>query len=250
MTLWIAVANTALCSPQIIHALLDQLVNIVGVAQSDITIGDPICLWCNEFYDMIHPDFPNVHYLDYLGYYGRTKAQKSTVKFYWSTSKANGKTQDYVMQSYVDAEYLINLATLKGHYNQAGITACGKNHYGSLRCPDASMPPGYYNMHSDTPYSVPASGRYRNMVDLMGHRHVGGKTFLCLFDCLYSGKHAQYNDPPIGEMPRKWQTAPFNNDWPSSIFASQDQVAIDSVGFDFLLAEWPECCRPSPCWDR
>jgi hypothetical protein len=33
--------------------------------------------------------------------------------------------------------------------------------------------------------------------------------------------------------------APFNADWPSSLFASQDPVAIDSVGHDFLLAEWP-----------
>jgi hypothetical protein len=29
-------------------------------------------------------------------------------------------------------------------------------------------------------------------------------------------------------------------DWPSSLFASQDPVAIDSVGYDFLLAEWPD----------
>jgi hypothetical protein len=238
-------ANLPLCSPQIIRALLDQLVNTVGVAQSDITIGDPICLWCNEFYDMIHPVFPDVHYLDYLGDYGRTKAVKSTVKFYWSTSKATGKKQDYVMQSYVDAEYLINLASLKGHYNQAGITACGKNHYGSLRCPDDSIATGYYSMHSDTPYSVPASGSYRNMVDLMGHSQVGGKTLLCLLDCLYSGKHAQYYDAPLNQLPRKWQSPPFNNDWPSSIFASQDPVAIDSVGFDFLLREWPEAAGPA-----
>jgi hypothetical protein len=32
--------------------------------------------------------------------------------------------------------------------------------------------------------------------------------------------------------------APFNNDWPSSLFVSQDPVAIDSVGFDFLAAEF------------
>jgi hypothetical protein len=229
----------AICSPQIIHSLLDHLVNIVGVAQSDITIGDPICLWCNEFYNMIHPDFPNVRYLDYLGYYNRTKIKYSTVPFYWSTAKAAGKTQDYVLQSYVDAEYFINLASLKGHYNQAGITLCGKNHYGSLRQPNAG---GYYDMHSDSPFNVPQSGRYRNMVDLMGHRHVGGKTFLCLIDGLYAGKHA------LGypqNLPRKWQTAPFNNDWPSSIFASQDQVAIDSVGFDFLIREWPDAAGPA-----
>ena len=229
----------AICSPQIMHSLLDQLVNVVGISQSDITIGDPTCLWCNEFYDMIHPDFPNVHYLDYLGYYNRTKAIASDVNFYWSTTHADGKKQDHVLQSYVDAEYFINLASLKGHYNVAGITLCGKNHFGSLRGPTVS---GYYNMHTDCPFSVPQNGNYRDMVDLMGHRHVGGKTLLCLIDGLYGGKHAKaYPD----NLPLKWQMSPFNNDWPSSIFASQDPVAIDSVGFDFLVTEWPETNGPA-----
>jgi len=229
----------AICSPQIMHALLDQLVNVVGVADSDITIGDPICMWCNEFYNMIQPDFPNVRYLDYHGYYNRTKIQTSSVPFYWSTSKADGKTQDYVLKSYVDADYFINLASLKGHYNQAGITLCAKNHYGSIRGPNAG---GYYDMHSDCPFNIPQSSSYRNMVDLMGHRHVGGKTFLCLIDGLYTGKHATSYP---NNLPRKWQMAPFNNDWCSSIFASQDQVAIDSVGFDFLVTEWPEAGGPA-----
>ena len=229
----------AICSPHIIHSLLDQLVNIVGVAESDITVGDPICMWCHEFYDMIQPDFPNVRYLDYHGYYNRTKIQTSNVPFYWSTSKADGRTQDYVLQSYVDAEYFINLASFKGHYNQAGITVCAKNHYGSLRGPAAG---GYYNMHWDSPFSIPASGSYRNMVDLMGHRDVGGKTVLCLIDGLYTGKHA-ISYPQ--NLPRKWQMEPFNNDWCSSIFASQDPVAIDSVAFDFLVTEWPEAGGPA-----
>ncbi|MHC4693663.1 MAG: DUF362 domain-containing protein [Planctomycetota bacterium] len=225
------------CAPQIMHALLDQLVNVVGVAESDISIGDPICLWCNEYYDMIQPDFPNVRFLDYLGYNNRTQIQTSDVPFYWSTSKADGRTQDYILQSYADAEYFINLASLKGHYNQAGITVCGKNHYGSLRRPNAG---GYYDMHSDSPFNIPTSGSYRNMVDLMGHRDVGGKTVLCLLDGLYTGKHVAPDNLPL-----KWQMEPFNNDWCSSIFASQDQVAIDSVAFDFLVTEWPQTGGPA-----
>lgn len=34
----------------------------------------------------------------------------------------------------------------------------------------------------------------------------------------------------------KWQQTPFNGDYASSIFISQDPVAIDSVGADFLPA--------------
>ena len=34
--------------------------------------------------------------------------------------------------------------------------------------------------------------------------------------------------------------APFNGTWAASLLASQDPVAIDSVGFDFLWAEWDD----------
>ena len=35
----------------------------------------------------------------------------------------------------------------------------------------------------------------------------------------------------------KWQQVPFNGDYTSSVFVSQDPVAIDSVGADFLMNE-------------
>ena len=38
----------------------------------------------------------------------------------------------------------------------------------------------------------------------------------------------------------KWQLAPFTNNWPNSLFASQDGVAIDAVVLDFILTEWPD----------
>ncbi len=38
----------------------------------------------------------------------------------------------------------------------------------------------------------------------------------------------------------KWTLAPFNNQWPNSLFASQDGVAIESVVLDFVLTEWPD----------
>ena len=34
--------------------------------------------------------------------------------------------------------------------------------------------------------------------------------------------------------------SPFNNQWPNSLFASQDGVAIESVILDFALTEWPD----------
>ena len=45
-------------SPQLMLALLDQLVNAAGVAQSDITIGDSTGLWVNELYNTLHGSLP------------------------------------------------------------------------------------------------------------------------------------------------------------------------------------------------
>jgi hypothetical protein len=50
---------------------------------------------------------------------------------------------------------------------------------------------------------------------------------------------------PIERSPRKWNSAPYNGDWSSSLLASQDPVAIDSVAFDFLWSEWDNYPRMS-----
>lgn len=224
-------------SPQVINALLRQLVDEVGVEQADITVGDPLCYFPNEYYKICHDKFPDVRYLEYLGEFGRTAAKFSSVPFYWSTPTAAGKKTDYAPASYVEAAYLINLANLKSHNDMAGITLCAKNHYGSLlRSPRASS---YYDMHKDLSFQTPGMGHYRPLVDLMGHKHIGGKTLLYLIDGLYAGKHAKER------APRKWLMAPFNGDWTSCLFASQDPVAIDSVGFDFLRSEWDDAPRKS-----
>jgi hypothetical protein len=225
-------------SPQMIIALLQQLVDKVGVKQEDITVGDTLCYFPNEFYNMCHDKYPNVRYLEYLGKFGRTAAKSSSVPLYWSTPEAAGKKTDYLPISYVQADYLINMANLKSHNDQAGITLCAKNHYGSLIRKPARAE-GYYDLHQDLPYNTPGNGHYRPLVDLMGHKQLGGKTLLYIIDGLYAGKHAKESSP------RKWNSTPFNGDWSSSIFVSQDPVAIDSVGFDFLRTEWDDAPHKS-----
>jgi len=237
-------------SPQIILALLRQLVYIVGVEQSDITIGDPTGLIPNYYWDMLPREFPSMRYLDNYGGSGRTRAEFSDVPLYWSTDAAEGKVQDYLPVSFAQADYLINFAILKGH--SSGVTLCAKNHYGSLiRTPSRYLRPeypghpgdgeshDYYNMHyslpnaNQSPAWSPGIAQYRSLVDLMGHSELGGKTVLYLIDGLYGGYYWEAH-------PYKWDLWPFNGDWPSSILASQDPVAIDSVGYDFVNAEWPD----------
>ena len=71
-------------------------------------------------------------------------------------------------------------------------------------------------------------GSYNCLVDLIGHRHLGGKTLLYLLDGLYPAEHQQ------GRVIRFLS---FGDKWAASLFASQDPVAIDSVGLDFLRNE-------------
>jgi hypothetical protein len=215
-------------SPQMMRALLRQLVQTVGVRETDIAIGDTLAYFPVQYHKMLHDAFPGVQYIDHKGLLGRVAAKPSSVPVHWSC-ETDGCLQDYVPAPFAQADYLINVANLKSH-GAAGVTLCAKNHYGSLvRWP---VQEGYFDLHPSAFAS--GMGKYRNLVDLMGHAHIGGKTLLCLIDGLYAGRH------PMDKAPMKWKSPPFHGDWSSSLFASQDPVAIDSVALDFLRAEWDD----------
>jgi len=219
--------NTA---PQMILELLRQLVS-VGVRPADITVCDTLACLVNEYHDLLRLALGAVHYEDYAGKYGCQKVKTSSRPIHWS-SRPDGKAQDYLPTCFADAEYLINFANLKAH-TAGGVTLCAKNHYGSLvRWP---VQESYYDIH---PNCFSKDTRiYRPLVDLMGHAHFGGKTVLYLIDGLFSGVH------PRDPVPQRMQLSPFNGQWPCSLLASQDPVAIDSVGYDFLWAEGTEFPR-------
>ncbi|RME91044.1 MAG: DUF362 domain-containing protein [Verrucomicrobia bacterium] len=229
-------------APQMVLALLHQLIEVVGVRQEDISVGDTTALWPDCYLQRLLEVYPEVHYVENLGGENRERAEFSEVPLYWSTPEAEGTLQDYIPRMFAEASYVINFTTLKGH--SSGVTLCGKNLYGALiRMPNRHYRNegklNYYNLHLSLPNKEwsPGMGHYRAIVDLMGHPDLGGKTLLCLVDGLYAG---YYSDA----KPRPWKSPPFGDgetgDWPSSLFLSQDPVAIDSVAHDFLLAEWPE----------
>jgi len=217
-------------SPQVMLALLRHLVQFVGAEQSDITIGDPLAMFPNQYHTMLAGEFPDVNYLDHPGgtpEHPRVAARNSAVPFHWS-NHPSGLQQDFVLESYAQATYFINLANFKSH-SLAGVTLCAKNHYGSLlRYP---VEESYLDLHVSLADRLPTSGSYRAVVDLMGHAHLGGKTILYLVDGLYAGCH------PYDSAPRRWVADPFGNDWTSSLFASQDPVAIESVCLDLMQLE-------------
>jgi hypothetical protein len=223
-------------SPELVLSMLRQLVNVVGVAQTDIYIGDPMKHIYKHAYDLLNSEFPNVHYMDAT--YGAEKHRErfaftnSPTIFYsdrGTVMQAAGGS-DKLCTLFDTCEYLINLPTLKGHA-RAGITMFAKNHFGSNSRGGAShLHEGLVDPNQNDPYRQ-GFGLYRVQVDLMGHKWLGGKLLFCLMDALFAGPEAVYR-------PTKWKIAPFNNDWTSSIFLSQDPVAIESVGYDFLRSEY------------
>jgi hypothetical protein len=137
----------------------------------------------------------------------------------------SGAGSDKIYMVLEDAEYLINLAAMKGH-GIAGITLCVKNHFGTqARRSAAHLHPGL-NSSSRRGY-----GYYRVLVDLMGNKFTGSKNLFYILDALWSG--ADWNGLPV-----KFLMPPFNNHWSSSLFLSLDPVAIESVAFDFLRTEF------------
>ena len=238
-------------SPAMVLAVLRQLVNVVGVAQSDIYIGDPMKHIYKHMYDQWHPEFPNVHYLDNnYSTMGREIAVKSTTaKIYYSDNDTilhpnvwgdayhgpDGTGPIYNDNLYLifeTAEYIINIPQLKGH-KRAGMTMFAKNHFGSQTRGDAShLHNGLMAPHEmERGIKRPGYGLYRIQVDLMTHSLLGKKNLLFLMDALWATDYEL-------DIPLKWYMTPFDTTYMSSIFASLDNVAIESVGYDFLRSEW------------
>jgi autotransporter-associated beta strand protein len=216
-------------SPQTVHALLDGLVNQFGVSQTNIILCDPAREnQCSTVSNHCRTSFPNVNYDSNLGGF-------TANAFAYS---AAGPTERSLSAAIVNSKYLITLAILKRHctpsatfgtdgvnYGNAGVTLIFKSTWGIIGNGRSSQ----HGPLRDWNYPM---NSYNQLVDMYGNRHVDGKTVLNILDGLYSGD--RWNS-----IPRRWALAPFNTNWPSSIFASQDPVALESVGLDFLRAEMP-----------
>jgi hypothetical protein len=247
---WYGMSET---SPAIVLAVLHQLVDIVHVAQSDIYIGDPIRNIYKEWYEQWHPKYPNVHYLGYDDYasLGREQVKRSAsaaAKIHYSDRGTILRSNvmyptsqfgtdpiwyDSLYTIYEDAEYMLNIPQLKGHM-RAGISMFAKNHFGSQSRSSAGhlhngLPCPTQLDYGDT--SRAGYGLYRVQVDLMTQSLLRKKNLFFLMDGLWGTDYEQ-------DKPLKWQMAPFNNTYSSSVFASFDNVAIESVGYDFLRSEY------------
>jgi len=211
-------------SPHVIYSFLGQLINVVGVPGSAITvydasryIGDPIY---NKVRSNPDPNFQSITFVTSSTRSGRVGATRDTANPLYTRAGTA-----YLPRCVTGAKYLINMALLRPH-TLYGITLCAKNHFGSV----------YFNSWTPSPLhdhggrSKPMD-TYNCLVNLNGHRHLSGKTLLYFIDGLYPAVHQSGN---------VMKYASFGDDWFSGILTSQDPVAIDSVGLDFMRNE-PRC---------
>lgn len=225
-------------APWLIIEVLDQLVNVYGIEEENIFVGDPLAHIYKYHYDMMVNAFPGVKYVDKDENHadiGRTILSESAEPCIFYSDKGDempDAISDKLFAEMENADYMINIAALKAHA-LAGITLTAKNHFGSHSRGDAShLHFGLLGYINDAPFRT-EYGMYRVLTDIMGHEKLGGNTVLFIVDGLWGG-------PEATEKPVKWNMAPFNGDWPNSIFASQDQVALESVCFDFLRSEFAD----------
>jgi polygalacturonase len=204
-------------SKQTVLALLRQLVNQAGVPQDKIVVYEAIRVIPDRIYIPCHAEFPGVLWMDSQGdgKNGRQPVNWRTNSLTYSAKTVSGTS---IPQLVHDATYIINLAVLKGHHS-LGISLTAKNHYGSIK--------------EDRQHWW-ADKAYTPLVDLIGSKHLGGKTVLFMIDGLYGIKDVNDN---VEAASAHW-TNLFNGQWCASLFMSQDPVAIDSVGYDFLRSEF------------
>ena len=221
-------SNEINANPQLILSLLKSLVNEAGVAQENITVADPSRFVTNNIYNKCHAVFPKVHYVDHNGGDGREKSTFVENGFVYSFD-FNGMTRG-LATCFKDADYNINMAIMKGHVSQ-GVSLCAKNFFGCT-----SIETDWRKNSHCGGFSQSREGKRQYSVypDFMGHKDLGAKTILFLIDGIYSNK-------ALNGIPNtKWTLSPFNNEWPGSLFASQDGVAVESVVLDFALAAWQD----------
>jgi hypothetical protein len=222
-------------TPQLTMALFRQLVRQAGVRQEDIVAYDA-SRWVNDSILVpCHAEFPAIRFEDNEGRPPCSRIEPdrgAAVHFSDPAPRTGGET--FLPRCVTGATYLINAAVMKGH-SLAGVTLCVKNHFGSVYR-DATGPNDRYHgwnpshMHSTITTVTRPMGTYSALVDLMGHRHLGGKTFLYLIDAIYAAPHQSV-------LPEKWESPPFSGHWTASVLVSQDPVALESVALDLFAVE-------------
>lgn len=244
--------NHSDASPQMVLALVRQLVYQAKVQQSDILIYDARRAIYPEMLTAVWKEFKDVRFLQQNPAHSRQPVNpaygdhRGLEGTDWvegiSYSAGNYKEAKLIPRQIMEATYLINMAMLKLHsypYNymemedegQTGVTMTGKNHAGSIK--------GTAELHAILNTKREGiKNAYSPLVDLEASPNLGGKTILYLLDGLYCGRRHRSFPLHFPNPPFNNKTVPYENpEWPACLLASLDGVAIQSVGLDLFYAQ-------------
>ena len=247
--------NEAHPSPAAVYALVAQLIDVVGVAGNDITIAEPSQLIGNPIYNKIraHPgaEYQKVWFADRDGAKAPQRIYPepgtNSAIYFTMLDQAKGTFTKQVKfnlpKCYADATYLINLSILRGH-RVFGVTLSSKNHFGSIYNTELDLYkpgetgnsaqkrfPKNMGLHSFALWDYQINNKLGEpsfSPFILGHKDLGGKELLYLVDGIFTSKGNEGGMIKFGSL---------DNDWCSSLFISQDPVALQSVGADILCHE-------------
>ncbi len=214
-------------TPVLLRALLLSLVEDGGVAPGDITVYDVCRIVPGHVRELCSEGALSgvcFRYNDEGG--GNDVVGDEAAPIVWSAEVAGDA--NVVPACVSEADYLIGLANLKGH--SYGLTLSAKNHFGSLVNSSRLRPPEAAGIHRYV--SGQTMGMYTVLVDLLANRLLGAKTMLWMLDGLVV---ATSEGATVTREAAFWEGAPFDGGFTASVFLSQDPVALDSVGADFLI---------------
>ena len=239
--------NVMNTTPFTVYAIIKSLVEQAGVPQNDIYVGDPMKNVYKDMYNYWKADYPGINVLGNDSLFNiadvttlgmvRVHAGSAPLQFYSDSGRQmSNAVNDNLYTIVQQANYTINLASFKAHA-RAGITLCAKNNHGSNTRSGAShLHQGLLcTVNNDEEDQPGYSQYYRVQVDDLANKYLGGNTLLFIVDALYDGEEGWQNVAPA-----KWSMSPFNNTFPSSVFMSQDAVALESVCYDFLRSEFTD----------
>lgn len=238
-------------SPQMVYAMVEQLVKFAGVDEKDIVIFDAMRYVYPEILNKVWKEYRDVRFLQ-----GRVHGEAQKHPYYNDFSRLElpewVKGLKYSRGEYdkacnipkqiADATYLINLALLKAHSypysnqekgdeGQTAVTMVGKSHYGSIQAPSELH--AIINTARDGKPNA-----YSPMVDMAAAPELGAKTILGILEGLYCARKHNSNPVHFPNAPFYNQVYPYANpEWPSCMLGSLDMVALDSVGLDILYSQ-------------
>ncbi len=241
-------------SPQVAAAMVRQLVRHARVRPADIVVYEARRNIYPALLTKIWSEFPEVRFVQADApaapqpknpasgdYRGLEQAQWVEGVSY-SVNQNEYYDAKLIPKQIKDAAYLVNMALVKAHSypyaaaeggdeGQTGVTMTGKNHFGSIKgTPELH---GAINTNRQgTPHA------YSPIVDLAASPNLGAKTILFVLDGLYCARRHQSYPLHFPNAPFNNRVAPYENpEWPSSLLASMDGVALDSVGLDILYSQ-------------